>query len=183
MARDLPPSKMYTPIMGTLAYVVDESHDHVLLVHRIARPDDQHLGKWNGLGGKVEAHEDLAASVRREINEEAGLQVTDMTLRGTISWPGFGPQGQDWFSLVFLVTGWTGAPISSNPEGDVVWIPIARVLDACSPDGQTRQRADLPMWEGDRYFVPLVFDKDQRVFHGVMPYEHGQPTSWTYERW
>jgi 8-oxo-dGTP diphosphatase len=177
------PQHPYTPIMGTLAYVVDEPGHNVLLVHRTARSDDQHLGKWNGLGGKVEPREDLASSVRREINEEANLQVTAMTLRGTVSWPGFGPQGEDWFSLIFLVTGWTGVPASSNPEGDVSWIPISRLLEACSSDAEVRQRANLPMWEGDRHFVPLIFDEDHRVFHGVMPYAQGQPQSWTYERW
>lgn len=173
----------YCPIMGTLAYIVDESRRHVLLVHRTARPEDQHLGKWNGLGGKVEANEDVAASVRREVHEEAGIEVTAMTLRGTVSWPGFGPQGQDWFGLIFLITDWNGVPASSNAEGDLAWVPISQVLAASSPDDVERANANLPMWEGDRYFLPLIFDEDQRVFHGVMPYANGQPMSWSYERW
>lgn len=183
MTNKLPRSKVYAPIMGTLAYVINEGRTHVLLVHRTARPDDQHLGKWNGLGGKVEPHEDLAASMRREISEEAGIEVTAMTLRGTVSWPGFGPSGEDWFSLIFLVTGWTGEPASSNPEGDVEWIPLSRLLAACDPDDAERARANLAMWEGDRNFIPLIFDDDSRVFHGVMPYANGRPTSWTFERW
>jgi 8-oxo-dGTP diphosphatase len=42
----------YTPILGTLCYVV--GGDRVLMIHRQGRPDDLHLGKYNGLGGKVE---------------------------------------------------------------------------------------------------------------------------------
>jgi 8-oxo-dGTP diphosphatase len=38
------------------------------------------------------------------------------------------------------------------------------------------------MWEGDRYFLPLVFDKDPLPFHGHMPYEKGCPVSWRYFR-
>ena len=34
------------------------------------------------------------------------------------------------------------------------------------------------MWEGDRYFLSLVFDDDPRTFHGVMPYAHGRHTFW-----
>ena len=56
------------------------------------------------------------------------------------------------------------------------------VLDACHDDPSVRARADLPMWEGDRHFVPLVFDDDPRAFHGTMPYDRDQPKSWTYER-
>ena len=36
------------------------------------------------------------------------------------------------------------------------------------------------MWPGDRHFLPLVFGGDARQFHGVMPYENGQPVGWTY---
>ena len=39
---------------------------------------------------------------------------------------------------------------------------------------------DLPLWEGDRFFLPLVFDPNGRPFHGVMPYRDGRPVSWTY---
>lgn len=171
----------YTPIIGTLAYIVEDNR--VLLVHRNRRSDDQHLGKWNGLGGKLEPGEDLAAGVRRELLEEAGVHVTAMSLRGTVSWPGFGPNGEDWLGAVFLVTAFTGTPNKNNPEGDLEWIPLSRLITACDDDESVRDSAALPMWEGDRFFLPLVFDGDPRVFHGVMPYSDGRPTAWRYERW
>ena len=40
----------------------------------------------------------------------------------------------------------------------------------------------LPMWEGDRFFLPLVFDDDPRIFHGFMPYDDARPISWHYSR-
>lgn len=178
----------YTPIIGTLAYIVDRTADAgpdgaALLVHRNARPDDEHLGKWNGLGGKLEADEDVAAGLRRELREEAAIEVTSMQLRGTVSWPGFGPNGEDWLGFVFRVDAWTGVPPTSNEEGRLEWVPLPRLLLACSPDPDDRDKADLPMWEGDRYFLPLVFDDDPRPFHGVMPYDKGRPVGWTWERW
>jgi len=45
-----------------------------------------------------------------------------------------------------------------------------------------RDDADLPMWAGDRHFVPLVFDDDPRAFHGTMPYDGDAPKDWVYER-
>jgi len=42
----------YTPIVATLGYVLSPDRREVLMIHRNARPDDQHLGKYNGLGGK-----------------------------------------------------------------------------------------------------------------------------------
>ncbi len=70
----------YTPIVGTLGYILSPDRSQVLLVHRNARADDQHLGKYNGLGGKLEADEDVVAGMRREILEEAGIQCEAMAL-------------------------------------------------------------------------------------------------------
>ena len=50
------------------------------------------------------------------------------------------------------------------------------------PLDATGDRAELPLWAGDRHFLPLVFDDDQRAFHGTMPYDHDTPLSWTYVR-
>lgn len=55
------------------------------MVHRALREDDPALGKYNGLGGKMEPGEDVAACMVREIREEAGIEVTAMELRGTLS--------------------------------------------------------------------------------------------------
>jgi 8-oxo-dGTP diphosphatase len=172
----------YRPIVGTLAYVLDRSNARVLLVHRVARPGDEHFGKYNGLGGKLEPDEDVVASLRRELHEEAGLELRHFVLRGTISWPGFGANGEDWLGFVFLVDAWDGEPPASNLEGRLEWVPVARLLTACSHDEAVRTAAGLPMWEGDRHFLPLVFDDDPRAFHGVMPYANGRPTGWRYER-
>lgn len=154
----------FTPILGTLAYVL--RGDDVLLVHRTARPDDAHLGLYNGLGGKVEADEDVVSCIRRELREEASIEATSLRLRGTISWPGFGAGGEDWFGFVFVVDAFTGEPPAANAEGTLHWVP----RDAL---------ADLPMWEGDRYWLPLVLDDGVGQFHGVLPYADGRPTRWS----
>ena len=161
----------YQPIVATLAYVFDRPSARVLLVHRNARAGDDHLGKYNGLGGKLEAQEDVVGGVRRELLEEARLTATALRLRGTVNWPGFGPHGEDWLGFIYLVESWQGDPPASNEEGTLSWEPLDRLLDG-----------DLPLWEGDRHFLPLVFDDDPRAFHGVMPYADGKPIRWNYTR-
>ena len=42
--------------------------------------------------------------------------------------------------------------------------------------------AHLAIWEGDRYFLPMVFDADSRQFHGYMPYSGDRPLDWSYVR-
>ena len=41
-------------------------------------------GRYNGLGGHVEAGEDIYTSARREVREEAGLEAHDLRLRGVV---------------------------------------------------------------------------------------------------
>lgn len=150
-----------TPVMTTLAYIVRDGS--VLLCHRIARHTDMQHGKYNGIGGHMERDEDPVTCIRREIREETGLDIADPWLRGTISWPGFGTNGEDHFAFVFRVDDPVGEPFAANEEGELSWHPIDAIRD-------------LPMWEGDRHFLPLVFDDDPRLFHLVIPYEDGRPT-------
>ncbi len=157
----------YTPVLATLGYVLSADGRRVLLVHRTRRPDDAHFGKYNGLGGKLEADEDVVAGLRREVREESGLECDELALRGTISWPGFGKHGEDWFGFVFLVTRFSGQPHTESPEGPLEWVELTRL-------------PQLPLWEGDRHFLPLVFGDRARQFHGVMPYRDGRPVRWDY---
>ncbi len=159
----------FTPILATLGYVFSPDGRRVLLVHRNRRPDDTHFGKYNGLGGKLDAGEDVVMCMRREIREESGLECEHLTLRGTISWPGFGKGGEDWFGFIFRIDGFRGDPFAENAEGTLEWVEVERVLQ-------------LPLWDGDRFFLPLVFGKDERQFHGVMPYCDGRPVSWNYSQ-
>ena len=161
-----PPPRPYTPILATLGYVLSPDGRQVLLVHRNKRPGDAHLGKYNGLGGKVMPGEDVVSCLRREIREESGLECDEVVLRGTISWPGFGKQGEDWFGFVFRIDRHSGTPPAENAEGTLEWVAVERVLE-------------LPLWEGDCHFLPLVFAGEGQ-FHGVMPYRDGRPVSWSY---
>jgi 8-oxo-dGTP diphosphatase len=160
-------SRPYTPILATLGYVYDRDQDRVLLIHRDARQEDQHFGKYNGLGGKLERDEDVVSCMRRELLEESGLTATELSLAGTISWPGFGKEGEDWFGFLFRIEGFEGELRERNNEGGLLWVPRTTLHE-------------LPMWEGDRLFLPLVFAEPLRPFHGVMPYHEGAPTGWHY---
>lgn len=159
----------YTPIVGTLGFVLSEDRKKVLMVHRNLRPDDAHYGKYNGLGGKLERDEDVFSGMKREIHEETGLVCEKMTLRGTINWTNFGPKGEDWLGFIFLIDEVRGIPFESNAEGRLEWVEIEKI-------------PSLPMWEGDRHFLPLVFDSDPRLFHGYMPYDNDRSKSWSFSR-
>ncbi len=156
------------PILGTLAYILSEDGERTLLVHRTYRETDENLGKYNGVGGHVERGEDIATCMKREIMEETGLTVESMRMRGTMVWADFGPSKEDWLGFIFVVDKWSGVPFKDNEEGVLSWERIDS-LDS------------LPMWKGDRLFLPLVFGPDPRQFHGYMRYEGDEPRDWRCE--
>lgn len=155
-------------VIATLGYVLSADGRQVLLIKRDARPDDLHFGRYNGLGGKLEPDEDVCEGMRREIYEESGLKCERLELAGTVSWPGFGRDGENWFGFIFRVPQWTGTSLAKNAEGTLHWVDVADLL-----------AGKYPLWEGDAHFLSLVF-QSSRQFHGVMPYADGRPVSWSY---
>jgi len=159
----------YRPILGSLGYVLSPDEKSVLMVHRTARADDDHIGKYNGLGGKMEPREDAASCIIREIEEEAGIKATHVELRGTLNWTNFGPNAEDWMGFIFLIKAFNGTAWTKSPEGPLEWVALDKLFD-------------LPMWEGDKHFLPLVFDNEPKPFHGYMDYEGENVKHWTYQR-
>jgi 8-oxo-dGTP diphosphatase len=159
----------YQPIIGSLGFIVSPDGKETLLVHRTARKDDDHYLKFNGLGGKMKPGEDIVSCMTREIREESGLICEKTLLRGTINWTGFGPNGEDWLGFIFRIDRFSGSPFEKNEEGALSWVRIDQLIE-------------LPMWEGDRFFLPMVFDDDPRIFHGYMPYKNESPINWSFHR-
>ena len=60
-----------------------DDNDRLLLGHAVHWPH----GRFSTLAGFVEAGESAEEAVRREIMEEAGVRVVDMTYRGSQPWP------------------------------------------------------------------------------------------------
>ncbi|MCU0485198.1 MAG: 8-oxo-dGTP diphosphatase [Anaerolineales bacterium] len=140
------------------------------MIHRIKKPNDMHQGKWNGLGGKLEPGETPEECAVREIYEESGLLVHQLTLKGLLTFPGFANE-EDWYAFVFVAEPLDGELIDS-PEGDLTWIDNQALLS-------------LNLWEGDRIFLPwldqpgifsgkFVYLDNRLVSHGVVFYP---PTS------
>jgi 8-oxo-dGTP diphosphatase len=141
--------------LATLCYLRHEGK--TLMVHRIKKENDIHQGKWNGLGGKIEQGETPEECVTREMYEESGLHIHNPLLRGVLTFPKFADD-EDWYAFVFVADKFDGELIDS-PEGDLRWISNEEVFN-------------LPMWEGDRIFLPWL-DKPF-FFSGKFVYQDGK---------
>jgi 8-oxo-dGTP diphosphatase len=57
--------------------------DQILLLNRDFA---EWMGAWNGVGGKIEKNETPLAGALREIKEETGIILQDITFKGKITW-------------------------------------------------------------------------------------------------
>ncbi len=147
-------------IAATLCYV--RSAGKTLMMYRNKKPGDVHRGKWNGLGGKLDAGESPEECVIRELREESGLTIISPRLRGVLTFPAFKP-GEDWLVFLYTATKFSGE-VGVCAEGDLEWVSDERL-------------ADLPLWEGDRIFLPWL--EQERFFSGKFTYVEGRLVSHT----
>ena len=111
----------YHVVPRVLCFVYSESD--VLLLH--GAPDKKiWAGKYNGLGGHVERGENVQAAARREIREEAGLEVDDLRLRGVVAIDTGEPAGIGLFVFTALAHTRT---THASAEGKLEWVPLASV--------------------------------------------------------
>jgi 8-oxo-dGTP diphosphatase len=152
-------------IPAVLIYAFDKNR--VLLIHRVPQgaertKTDYHLGKWNGLGGKLEADESPLEAAQRELAEESGLHIPLERFKplGTIQFPNFkAHKNEDWMVFVFRaeVTEQEARAVRySSEEGNLHWI-------------ETEKFPELGFWPGDRHFLPHVLEG--RPFMGAIWYE------------
>jgi 8-oxo-dGTP diphosphatase len=146
----------YRVVPRTLVFVRDG--ERVLLQRRA--PDRRVFpGRLNGLGGHVEAGEELAAAARREVREEAGLELAELELAGLlhVTEPA-APTGV----LVVVFTAApadpaaaAAAPAHPSPEGELRWARLADLEpEALVPDLATLWPRLWP--EGDKRRRPFL---------------------------
>jgi 8-oxo-dGTP diphosphatase len=132
-----------------LTFLFDE-HEQVLLI-------DKKTGLGSGLvnapGGHIEEDETARDAAVREFKEETGLDVTGLSMQGTLHF-----QFTDGIRLrgyVFFATGHSGEMIETE-EARPFWVKIS----------------DIPyekMWEDDRYWLPPALEG--KLFEGFFIFD------------
>lgn len=112
-------ARRHTTRLATVAFL--RCGEEVLLL-RHAAGSDRFAGRWNGVGGHVEPGEDIRAAARRELREEAGVDVADLRLRGVIHETGL--LGHAY--VVFLFVGVVAERrFAAAPGVELAWHPLA----------------------------------------------------------
>ena len=103
--------------------------DEAVLLLRGAAHKRLWAGRYNGLGGHVEAGEDIYAAAQREVWEEAGLAVDGLVLRGVVNIDtGADEAGPRPGVLMFVFTGRAAErTVRAAAEGTPEWVPVGRI--------------------------------------------------------
>jgi 8-oxo-dGTP diphosphatase len=131
--------------LATLCFVCHR--DRVLLLRRDSG-SDRFAGLWNGIGGHVEAGEDIAAAAWRELREEAGVEPQTLRLRGLLHESGL--LGQAY--VIFLFVGNVADEgLRPAPGIELGWQPLSRL-------GELALVPDLPV------LLPRLLGSEEVVF-------------------
>lgn len=110
----------YRAFPRTLCFI---THGDDILLLRGAPDKRIWPDQYNGVGGHVEPDEDVRSAALREIDEETGLAVEDLRLRGVINIP-----VEDEGILVFVFTARaTSRAVRPSEEGTPEWVPVDEI--------------------------------------------------------
>ena len=125
----------------------EDGRPHVLLIQRRKNP---FADRWALPGGHVDEGEETADAARRELVEETGLDVGELTYVGVYATPGRDPRGRYvTFAYTAILDGPPLSPTAGDDAAKARWWPIR----------------DTP---------PLAFDHHQIVGDAIA----AEPTRW-----
>jgi 8-oxo-dGTP diphosphatase len=117
----------YRVIPRVLVFVLDSpTHPQHVLLLKGAATKRIWANRYNGVGGHVEAGEDVYTAARRETHEETGLRVRGLSLRGVVNID----TGQEAGIMLFAFCAHTPErEVRASHEGALEWVPLDRLSD------------------------------------------------------
>ncbi|MCR5773900.1 MAG: HAD hydrolase-like protein [Lachnospiraceae bacterium] len=145
---------------STLCYL--QNKGRTLLMRRDKKENDVNEGKWIGVGGKFEADETAGSCLKREVLEETGLDLSSYRFHGIINFKNDEYEDEEMYLYSSELTDEEASSVRTGDacrEGYLDFIPDGKIFD-------------LPLWEGDRFFLKDLLEKKARISY-ELDYEGG----------
>ena len=158
--------------LATVSFV--RSGEQLLLL-RHGPGNDRFAGRWNGVGGHVEAGEGVRAAARRELREEAGIDVEGLRLRGVVHETGLLGHA---YVVFFFVGEVAGRALRPAPGVELAWHELARVRELSLVD-DLHELLDALLSNPEPVLAVERYDGTDRplsfAFDGERPVSRGGP--------
>ena len=123
-----------------------QRNNEVLLIQR-----PNHLGFLaTSLGGKVDFPESIVQAAKREVKEETGLLVSNLTFKGLDEYVN-PKENVRYMVFNYWTDSFEGELLMNPPEGELLWVPMDTVLH-------------LPMQNWFKE-IPIIFEKVRLKFN------------------
>ncbi|MBR3534079.1 MAG: NUDIX domain-containing protein [Clostridiales bacterium] len=148
----------------TLCYLTRS--DEILFIvkgNTLKNISNMNAGKYLGVGGHMEDGESPYECAVREIYEETGIPVSDISglaLKGVATFINDSCDDEIMYIYKGEYTGKTDPCPGTCGEGVLKWVNIKDI-------------GSIPAWEGDRHFFKLLFSGDDSVIFEIKLVYHG----------
>lgn len=126
----------------TILFLIKQSGDMVTHICLAMKKRGFGVGKWNGVGGKVEAGETSEDAARREAREEIGVSVGALRQVADIGFYYEAKPGWNQQAAVYFATEWSGE-VRESAEMRPAWYAVDEIPYA-------------EMWSDDAIWLPKV---------------------------
>jgi 8-oxo-dGTP diphosphatase len=126
----------------------------LFLVRKKENEDIHKEGVFLPIGGKVEKGESLEECAVRETEEESGIKINKLTLKGVL-YTRTQKDGElnDWINYLFFSYDFKGNPVDGN-EGTFEWVDL-------------KNMSKINMYDGERKFLETAFKRDFHVMESL----------------
>jgi len=141
--------------LTTMVMVQDPDTKQVLVQNRVLN--------WKGLsfpGGHVDENESFYACAVREIKEETGLDISDLTPCGIIHWSNSDTQ-EKYLVFLYKTSTFSGELITEMEEGQHFWMDIPALQEALQKECPNDFDLHLPMFLNNQYSEMLSLWNEQ----------------------
>lgn len=139
---------------SVVACIIDEQQ-RILLTKRSIPP---FFGQWVMPGGKIDHGETIHQALKREVDEEVGLQVAVESLIDIYEHIGVGKH-QDHYIILYYRAQPLSFELSINPD---------EISEACWFNAEQLVRLDVP--PGSRHILSLLYP--EQPWHHLVPPDH-----------